>query len=93
MCRRFFLEATYIGTFVHLAGVMKQHQNSKGMWPGYVDQPSMAIDTSATSGIAAAMCCGVYLGILDNSYITIAEKALRGMMDYVTPGGFVRMVS
>lgn len=80
-------------SFVHLAGVMKLHQNSRGMWRGYVDQPSMAIDTSATAGIAATMCWGVYLGILDNSYLNIAEKARDGMLEYISPDGFVRMVS
>ncbi len=80
-------------SFVHLAGVMKLHQDEQGMWLGYVDQPTMAVDTSATAGIAAAMCWGIYLGILDNTYIQVAEKARDGMMKYISPDGFVRMVS
>jgi len=63
------------------------------MWLGYVDQPAMAVDTSATAGIAAAMCWGITLGILDNTYIQVAEKARDWMMKYISPDGFVRMVS
>jgi len=80
-------------SFVHMAAVMKLHQDTQGMWRGYVDQPNMAVDTSATAGIAAAMCWGVSLGILDNSYVQVAEKARDGMLHHVSPDGFVRMVS
>lgn len=60
---------------------------------GICHQPTMTVDTSTTSGIAAAVCWGVYLGIPDNSYIQVAEKARDGMMKYISPDGFVRMVS
>jgi unsaturated rhamnogalacturonyl hydrolase len=80
-------------SFVHLCGEMATHQDPQGMWKGYVDNKDMAVDTSATGGIAAAMVWGVYLGWLDEGYLDKGRRAADGLIKYLSPDGYLRGVS
>ncbi|WP_114750373.1 glycoside hydrolase family 88 protein [Pleomorphovibrio marinus] len=80
-------------SFVHLCEEMATHQDGQGMWRGYVDQEQLAVDTSATGGIAAAMVWGVNMGWLDSHFLDIGSRAADGLKVYLSPDGFLRGVS
>jgi rhamnogalacturonyl hydrolase YesR len=70
-----------------------RHRDEQGMWHAYIDRQEYGVDTSATAGIAASIAWGVKQGLLDAGCLSIAEKAYRGLLDYVSPDGFLRGVS
>lgn len=70
-----------------------RHRDDKGMWHAYIDHHEYGVDTSATAGIAASIAWGVKQGLLDTGYLTIAKVAYEGLLDYVSPDGFLRNVS
>lgn len=69
------------------------HRDEQGMWHAYIDHHEYGVDTSATAGIAASIAWGVKQELLDPAYLPIAGKAYRGLLNYVSPDGFLRNVS
>ncbi len=68
-------------------------QNREGLWYGYLDRPETGIDTSTTGGIAAAIAWGCNEGWLPAPYKAYAENAYEGLLQYLTPDGFLTQVS
>lgn len=69
------------------------HQNEEGLWPCFIDQPGITIDTSGSAGIAAVIASGVKLGYLDNQYEKFARKTWNGLQKYLTPDGLLTGVA
>ncbi len=64
-------------------------QNAQGVWHCFMDQPDVLPDTSGSAGIAAAIAIGVNSGFLPKKYRRHARKALRGLLPYLTPDGYL----
>ncbi|MFG0286576.1 MAG: glycoside hydrolase family 88 protein [Rhodopirellula sp. JB044] len=65
------------------------HQQDNGLWRNLFDQPSQTIDTSGSSGIAAALAIGAKTGILPDRARTAALKTKQGLTDYLTADGLL----
>lgn len=80
-------------SFVQGVELAVGHRDEQGMWHAYIDHHEYGVDTSATAGIAASIAWGVKQELLDPAYLSIAGKAYQGLLDYVSPDGFLRNVS
>lgn len=84
----------------YLAGILKnqvdtlvQLQDECGMWHTVVDDKDSYLEASATAGFAYGILRGINLGVLDESYVKTAEKALDAILDCITEEGTVSQVS
>ena len=72
---------------------LKKYQSENGMWHTLVDDESSYLEASATCGFAYGILKAVKDGLTDPSYLEVAEKALRPVMDCISPEGVVKQVS
>lgn len=71
----------------------REHQEETGLWPCYLKEESVLPDTSGSSGIAAAIAIGVREGILPQNHLPTARLAKSGLMQHLTPDGWLKGVS
>lgn len=83
-----------------LAGALKNQVDSlvavqaeNGMWHTLLDDPASYVEASATCGFAYGIWKGVHTGLLDESYIPAADKALEAILDLVSEEGVLEQVS
>lgn len=83
-----------------LAGALKNQVDSlvavqaeNGMWHTLLDDPTSYVEASATCGFAYGIWKGVHTGLLDESYIPAADKALEAILDLVSEEGVLEQVS
>lgn len=79
--------------FKRAAAFVARWQNEDGLWYSFLDKPTTKIDTTASSGLAAAFAWGNKMGFLDESYKTRAQKAYQALLGYITSDGFLTHVS
>lgn len=72
---------------------LKGYQSENGMWHTLVDDESSYLEASATCGFAYGILKSVKDGLIDSSYLSVAEKALRPIMDCISETGVVNQVS
>ncbi|MDF2962635.1 MAG: hypothetical protein K0S39_4370 [Paenibacillus sp.] len=65
----------------------------EGLWACFLDEPETGIDTSGSAGIAAALALGAKHGVLQQSYLAVAEKSLAALELYLTPDGILSGVA
>lgn len=68
-------------------------QDASGLWHTLLDQPDSYLETSASAAFAYGFLKGVRLGLLDESYKAVGEKALEAVLDQVAEDGTVQGVS
>lgn len=73
--------------------MLKQLQAEDGLWHTVLDDPSSYEETSGSAAIAAGILKGIRLGILDDSYMICAERAVQGLLENVDQDGTVLNVS
>lgn len=69
------------------------HQRSNGMFNTLVCDPTSPEETSATAAIAYGILRGIDLGLVDDSYRAVADKALGAVMARIDDTGIVLEVS
>lgn len=79
--------------FVRAMKWVCQFQDENGMWCSFVDRRETLPDTTATSGISAAIAWGVQIKLLPETDIQKAEKAMKSLQNYLTADGFLTHVS
>ena len=77
------------GTFKKAVDLAIDKQNERGIWHCFMDQQEVLPDTSGSAGIAAAIALGVNSGFLPKDKKMHAAKALRGLLPYLTPDGYL----
>ncbi|NND06524.1 MAG: hypothetical protein HKN87_09090 [Saprospiraceae bacterium] len=85
------VELTYI--LQRAAALVTHLQTSDGLWRSFIDRPEVAIDTSASAGIAAALAWGNYIGILEERYTDQAELTQQNLPRFLTADGLLTQVS
>ncbi len=70
----------------HLAG-MRDQQAPDGMWRQIVDVPGSYRETSVTAMTLTAMARGIRLGLLDDSYRPVVDRAWRALLAHVADDG------
>nr|MCR5716647.1 glycoside hydrolase family 88 protein [Lachnospiraceae bacterium] len=98
----FLEEATYVDegtytfikeTFVRHAQALKKLQADNGLFHTILDEDTSYVETSGTAAIAAGLLRGVRMGLLDESFKEVAERAVQGICDQIDADGTVRNVS
>ena len=65
------------------------HQQENGLWRNLFDIPTQTVDTSGSSGIAAALAIGANEGILPEKARAAAQKTKDGLTAYLTADGLL----
>lgn len=65
------------------------YQQNNGLWYNFFHQSETGFETSGTAGIAAALMYGFNNNLLDDSAKNAAIKAQKGLLNYITPDGFL----
>ena len=72
---------------------LQQFQSEEGMWHTLLDDPSSYVESSATAGFGYGILKACRMGLVDEGYREIAEKALHSIIDRIDNKGVVEDVS
>lgn len=72
---------------------LEKCQCPNGLWPTLLDDPESYPEASASAGFAAGIMKAVRLGLLDQRYLAMADKAVEGIVAHITPEGELTQVS
>ena len=72
---------------------LKKLQAPSGLWHTVLDDPESYEEVSGSAAFAEGILKGIKLGILDDSYKCVAEKAIRGILANIDKDGTVLNVS
>lgn len=81
------------GALVNQVDALAKVQAENGMWHTLLDDPTSYVEASATCGFAYGIWKGVHTGLLDESYIPVADKALETVLDLISEEGVLEQVS
>lgn len=82
-----------LDTYKAQVSKLKALQDRSGLWHTVLDDPTSYVETSGSAAIAAGILKGIRLGILDDSYLECANKAITGILDNIAEDGTVLKVS
>ncbi|MDR6550866.1 glycoside hydrolase family 88 protein [Paenibacillus qinlingensis] len=68
-------------------------QSESGLWHTLLNDPSSYLETSASAGFAYGILKAVRTGLLDETYKSVALKALAAVKEQITEDGIVQGVS
>lgn len=72
---------------------LQRCQQDNGLWPTLLDDPDSYAEASASAGFAAGILKAIRLGYLADEYLLVAERALEGVVNHITPQGELTQVS
>ncbi len=82
-----------IDTFKSQVASLATLQRPSGLWTTVLDDPTSYEEVSGSAGIAAGIYRGCNLGILDNKYLEVADRAIAGICKQIGDDGTVGGVS
>ena len=82
-----------IDTYKAQTAALKKLQSKSGLWHTVLDDPTSYEEVSGTAAITAGILKGIRLGILDDSYLDCAERAIKGILKNIDKDGTVLNVS
>lgn len=75
------------------AAALKACQDPSGLWHTLLDDPHSYLEASATAGFAYGLMKGVRKRYLGPEYLETAERAMKGVVDNISPQGELQQVS
>lgn len=85
---------TYIvDTYLAQVNALKELQSESGLWHTVLTDSTSYEEVSGTAGMIKGIIKGIKLGLLDESYISIAEKGIAGIINNISEDGTVLNVS
>lgn len=72
---------------------LKELQSKSGLWHTVLLDPSSYEEVSGSAAIAAGILKGIRYGILDDSYLECAQRAVKGILKNIDQDGTVLNVS
>lgn len=87
------LKTYIVDTYKAQVKALKALQSDTGLWHTVLDDPTSYEEVSGSAAITAGILKGIRMGILDDSYLECAEKAVRAILDNIAPDGTVLNVS
>ncbi|WP_377297046.1 glycoside hydrolase family 105 protein [Rhizobium sp. SGZ-381] len=75
------------------ASALKTHQDRSGLWHTLIDDPESYLEASATAGFAYGLMKSVRKRYLGPDYLETAERAMKGVIDNISPDGELMQVS
>ncbi|MBN2305439.1 MAG: glycoside hydrolase family 88 protein [Anaerolineae bacterium] len=82
-----------IDSFRQQMGAIKTLQAPNGMFHTILDDVDTYLEMSATAALGYAALKGARLGVLDESFVAVGEKAVQVIMEHIKPNGIVDLVS
>lgn len=82
-----------LDTYKAQVKALKQLQSETGLWHTVLNDPTSYEEVSGTAAITAGILKGIRMGVLDDSYLPCAEKAVRAILDNIAADGTVLNVS
>ncbi len=79
--------------FVRASKIALRYQSTDGLWSVFLDEPAVGSDASGSAGIAAALALGANAGLLPKQAHLAAERAMQGLIPYLTPDGVLGHVA
>jgi unsaturated rhamnogalacturonyl hydrolase len=72
---------------------LKELQSETGLWHTVLDDPDSYEEVSGSAAITAGILKGIHMGVLDDSYLPCAEKAILAILKNIDSDGTVLNVS
>lgn len=72
---------------------LEKCQDQSGLWHTLLDDPNSYLEASATAGFAFGMLKAARCHYADPHYVTVAEKALKGLISRINQDGELTQVS
>lgn len=82
-----------IDTYKAQAEALKNLQSKSGLWHTVLTDPTSYEEVSGSAAITAGILKGIRLGILDNTYLEVARKAVNAILKNIDTDGTVLNVS
>lgn len=82
-----------VSTYKSQVKALKELQSSSGLWHTVLDDPTSYEEVSGSAAITAGILKGIRMGILDDSYLECAWKAVRAILANIDDDGTVLNVS
>ena len=82
-----------VDTYKAQVAALKERQGKSGLWHTVLTDSGSYGEVSGTASIAAGILKGIRFGILDDSYMECAERAVRAILDNIDEDGTVLNVS
>lgn len=82
-----------IDTYKAQVKALKGLQSKSGLWHTVLDDPDSYEEVSGSAAIAAGIFRGIRMGILSDSYLDCAKRALAAILDNIDADGTVLRVS
>lgn len=82
-----------LDTYKAQVSTLKRLQDKTGLWHTVLDDSTSYVEVSGSAAIAAGILKGIRLGILDDSYLECANKAIQGILNNIAEDGTVLNVS
>lgn len=82
-----------IDTYKAQVNTLKQLQSSSGLWHTVLDDPTSYEEVSGSAAITAGILKGLRYGILDDSYLEPAIRAIKAILKNIDEDGTVLNVS
>ncbi len=82
-----------LDTYKAQAAALKKLQAKSGLWHTVLDDKSSYEEVSGSAAITAGILKGIRLGILDDSYLCVADKAIKAILKNIDEDGTVLNVS
>ena len=82
-----------IDTYKAQVKALKNLQAPGGLWHTVLTDPDSYEEVSGSAAIACGILKGIRMGILDDSYLPCAEKAVKGILKNIDKDGTVLNVS
>lgn len=82
-----------LDTYKAQVNTLKKLQSKSGLWHTVLDDPTSYEEVSGSAAITAGILKGIRLGILDDSYLECANKAIEAILNNIDKDGTVLNVS
>lgn len=87
------VKAFILDTYKAQVRALRDLQGEDGLWHTVLDDPTSYEETSGSAAITAGILKGIRMGILDDSYLPCAQKAIRAILKNIDTDGTVLKVS
>lgn len=87
------VKSIIIDTYKAQVAKLKELQSKSGLWHTVLLDPDSYEEVSGSAAIATGILKGIRMGILDDSYLPCAEKAIKGILKNIDKDGTVLNVS
>lgn len=82
-----------LDTYKAQVRALRDLQGEDGLWHTVLDDSTSYEETSGSAAITAGILKGIRMGILDDSYLPCAKKAIRAILKNIDTDGTVLKVS